>query len=243
MTFVRHARVAAAAALLAVGSTACGAAAPGPSAVPAIDLAALAHPPASSVQLVQRLAEQSQTVLPDLSGLTVAEAEHALGDLTVQVVRFNRRGGPVTAQWPPAGEPAPADGVVVVWQGRPPHAKAPAPAPVTTASVTPMIVEPAPAGATEAPALVVPAQPAPGGRTPGLEDMVPPPHPPRSNIREMAHAQPGTTMKGRASWYGPGFAGHTTACGGVFDPAELTLASRELRCGTCLLYTSDAADE
>ncbi|HVM19178.1 MAG TPA: septal ring lytic transglycosylase RlpA family protein, partial [Egibacteraceae bacterium] len=55
--------------------------------------------------------------------------------------------------------------------------------------------------------------------------------------RGCSTAQPGTMMKGRASWYGPGFAGHTTACGGVFDPAELTLASRELRCGTEVTVT------
>ncbi len=63
------------------------------------------------------------------------------------------------------------------------------------------------------------------------------PTPPRSNIRTMAPAAPGTLLEGRASWYGPGFAGRTTACGGVFDPIQLTLATRELRCGTRVLVT------
>jgi rare lipoprotein A len=44
-------------------------------------------------------------------------------------------------------------------------------------------------------------------------------------------------LEGLASWYGPGFAGRTTACGGVFDPDELTLATRELRCGTRVRVT------
>jgi rare lipoprotein A len=39
-------------------------------------------------------------------------------------------------------------------------------------------------------------------------------------------------MQGPASWYGPGFEGLTTACGGAFDSGALTLASRELGCGT-----------
>jgi len=47
----------------------------------------------------------------------------------------------------------------------------------------------------------------------------------------------GETLPGRASWYGPGFAGRTTACGGTFDPEQLTLASRELDCGTQVLIT------
>ncbi len=39
-------------------------------------------------------------------------------------------------------------------------------------------------------------------------------------------------LRGMASWYGPGFEGNTTACGNRFDPADFTLASRELPCGT-----------
>ena len=54
----------------------------------------------------------------------------------------------------------------------------------------------------------------------------------------MAPATPGTVLEGLASWYGPGFAGRQTACGGIFDPSQATLASRELRCGTRVLVTS-----
>jgi rare lipoprotein A len=48
----------------------------------------------------------------------------------------------------------------------------------------------------------------------------------------MAPPVVGTVLEGPASWYGPGFEGRTTACGGIFDPMQPTLASRELRCGT-----------
>jgi len=45
---------------------------------------------------------------------------------------------------------------------------------------------------------------------------------------------PGRTLHGRATWYGPGFAGRRTASGEVFDPAELTAAHRTLPFGTRL---------
>lgn len=41
-------------------------------------------------------------------------------------------------------------------------------------------------------------------------------------------APPFRTQDGRASWYGPGFAGRRTASGEVFDPSQLTAAHREL---------------
>lgn len=42
-------------------------------------------------------------------------------------------------------------------------------------------------------------------------------------------------LRGRASWYGPGFAGHRTASGEVFDPSvDLTAAHRWLPFGTRL---------
>src|SRR5690606_15774404 len=37
-----------------------------------------------------------------------------------------------------------------------------------------------------------------------------------------------TVQEGKASWYGPGFAGRRTANGEVFDPSQLTAAHREL---------------
>jgi len=41
-------------------------------------------------------------------------------------------------------------------------------------------------------------------------------------------APPFRVQEGRASWYGPGFAGRRTANGEVFDPSQLTAAHREL---------------
>ena len=36
----------------------------------------------------------------------------------------------------------------------------------------------------------------------------------------------------RATWYGPGFFGHRTACGTVLTPRTLGVANRRLACGT-----------
>ena len=44
----------------------------------------------------------------------------------------------------------------------------------------------------------------------------------------------GVVFEGVASWYGPGFAGETTANGQVFDPDLFTAASRDLPFGTTL---------
>lgn len=43
---------------------------------------------------------------------------------------------------------------------------------------------------------------------------------------------------GRASWYGPGFAGRKTASGERFDPEELTGAHRTLPLGTRVRVTN-----
>jgi len=61
--------------------------------------------------------------------------------------------------------------------------------------------------------------------------------PPRTSPRVQPPSEPGQVLEGRASWYGPGFAGRATACGDAFDPQQLTLASRELRCGTRVRLT------
>lgn len=45
------------------------------------------------------------------------------------------------------------------------------------------------------------------------------------------------TIRGKASWYGPGFAGKKTASGVRFNPAGLTAAHRSLRFGTRLRVT------
>jgi rare lipoprotein A len=47
----------------------------------------------------------------------------------------------------------------------------------------------------------------------------------------------GTTIDGKASWYGPGFDGHATASGAIFDQEGWTVASRTLPLGTMLLIT------
>ena len=47
----------------------------------------------------------------------------------------------------------------------------------------------------------------------------------------------GQSFAGRASWYGPGFDGHTTASGAVFDQEGWTVAHKTLPLGTILLVT------
>lgn len=43
---------------------------------------------------------------------------------------------------------------------------------------------------------------------------------------------------GKASWYGPGFAGRRTACGQRFNPNALTAASKTHRCGSVVTVTN-----
>jgi len=45
------------------------------------------------------------------------------------------------------------------------------------------------------------------------------------------------SFTGEASWYGPGFAGHRTADGEIFDPNKLTAASPWLPFNTILRVT------
>lgn len=42
----------------------------------------------------------------------------------------------------------------------------------------------------------------------------------------------------RASWYGPGFAGHKTSTGEVYDPNQLTAASKTLPLGSVVAVTN-----
>ena len=44
---------------------------------------------------------------------------------------------------------------------------------------------------------------------------------------------------GLASWYGPDFAGRTTASGEIFDPGELTAAHRSLPFGSIVRVTNE----
>lgn len=50
----------------------------------------------------------------------------------------------------------------------------------------------------------------------------------------------GSSMTCLASWYGPGFAGRTTANGEIFDPSELTAAMQKVRFGTIVTVTRSA---
>jgi len=51
-------------------------------------------------------------------------------------------------------------------------------------------------------------------------------------------AEGSTVIVGKASWYGPGFHGRTTANGEIFDENALTAAHRELPFGTKVLITN-----
>lgn len=61
-----------------------------------------------------------------------------------------------------------------------------------------------------------------------------------------AHAEPGVgdndadefTQVGRASWYGPGFHGRTTASGDAFNQNALTAAHRKLPLGSTVQVTN-----
>ncbi len=49
----------------------------------------------------------------------------------------------------------------------------------------------------------------------------------------------GQVLQGPASWYGPGFDGHATASGAIYDQEGWTCASKELPLGTILLVTEN----
>jgi rare lipoprotein A len=49
-----------------------------------------------------------------------------------------------------------------------------------------------------------------------------------------------TTYKA-ATWYGPGFWGHSTACGTVLTPSTLGVAHRKLPCGTQVTFSYGTA--
>lgn len=54
-------------------------------------------------------------------------------------------------------------------------------------------------------------------------------------VRWVVELVPGRVLRGRATWYGPGFAGHRTANGETFHPeTDLTAAHRWLPFGTLL---------
>jgi rare lipoprotein A len=53
-----------------------------------------------------------------------------------------------------------------------------------------------------------------------------------------AQPPPPTSVEGVASWYGPGFHGHRTSSGAVYDQEDLTAASTLFPLGTHLLVTN-----
>ncbi len=252
-------------ALLLVATAACGTASadvPTPLPTPAAAPAPVPHP---AMLTLDRLA--AAEVVPGVVGASVADAQALLDDhgLAVQVVEFEPT-APVSAQYPAPGAARPGDGVVTVWTGAPPvPPPPPPPAAASALAAVDAVSEPstaAPAPATPLPPPPVPAlddsvapapqpspPPPPPSPSPSPSEMPldPPPAgapdvttaavPPRTSPRIQPPSEPGLVLEGRASWYGPGFAGRTTACGDAFDPEQLTLASRELRCGTRVRLT------
>lgn len=55
---------------------------------------------------------------------------------------------------------------------------------------------------------------------------------------ERVAEEPAPTISGWASWYGPGFAGRTTASGEVYDPSEMVAAHKSLPFGTRIRVTN-----
>jgi rare lipoprotein A len=213
----------------------------------AVPAAADPYEPHPASAIVDRLAADDEGRLPALDGLPAEEAAARLAALGLQAQVVAYDAGPVSAQYPEPGARAPADGVVIVWTGSPP-APPPPPSPEPTAAPAerdetaaaaalerdePSAPEPTPA-ADDAPKSTPTPTPTPTAAPPSGGGGS---HPPRTSPRRMDPVADGTVLEGRASWYGPGFAGRTTACGNTFDPAAFTLATRELPCGTRVLVT------
>ncbi len=74
----------------------------------------------------------------------------------------------------------------------------------------------------------VPAAGAQTGGTPGGTTTEPTAQPSSS---------PSWTVYKAATWYGPGFWGKSTACGGVLTPTTLGVAHRKLPCGTQVTFS------
>lgn len=182
------------------------------------------HP---AMAVVDRITHSGDAV-PDLTGTPLANARAVLAaaglePVPVAMVPDDDR---VSAQWPRAGSPQPDDGEVVVWLGAPAPPVMPEPerAPTPQPVPSPRTAAEPSREATEA---TEATEPGPDDRPAGHE-----PASPRTSPRRMPASQPGDRLAGPASWYGEAFAGRPTACGATFDPTELTLATRELRCGT-----------
>jgi hypothetical protein len=177
---------------------------------------------ASALAIAARLDARGEAV-PDVAGMTLDVAQATLNGLGAAVQPIAYDPSPVvSAQYPPAGEPLPPDGLVTVWLGEPPVPPPPPPPPPPPASV--------PGRGEDTGGAVTAGQNEPEpSPTPG--------HPPRTDIRTIPFLEVGTVLTGAASWYGDAFDGRGTACGTIFDPSRLTLATRDLRCGTLVRIT------
>jgi hypothetical protein len=205
--------------------------------------AALSDPGAAARQAaIERYADgrgPAAVVTPHVLGLRPDAAEDvlAVAGLTLRVVTFDPTAA-ITAQHPGAGRPAPIDGVVEGWLGTPPAVQGAAAqtAARPTAAADPTVPPQATSAPTDAATAVV-DDGADGQMATGY---VLPPHTAgllRINPRRLPAVPLGTQLTGTASWYGPGFHGRQTACGGIYDQNGATLATRELRCGTVVRIT------
>jgi rare lipoprotein A (peptidoglycan hydrolase) len=77
---------------------------------------------------------------------------------------------------------------------------------------------------TTAATATTPSAPAEGGATSGT--------PAASGVSGGAAPGPAPLSRSLATWFGPGFYGHTTACGQRLTPVLVGVASRTLPCGT-----------
>ncbi len=247
------------AALVVLAASACTSAAaapaPPPPGVASPAPAAAVPAAAASVRIVQRL-QAAEEGMPILRGDFVAAARGALAarGVRLRVLRFGPGARRVSSQWPEPGAPLPADGVAVVWAGVPPAPPSPGEtageAPVSGSSVP--AAPAAPAGVPAPAAGIAPTVPLPGASyEPPPTPQPPKPQPPAAAAGQTPASDPATpatelgdeppgggVLTGTASWYGPGFEARRTACGGRFDPDALTLASRELACGTTVTVTA-----
>jgi hypothetical protein len=219
---MRGIRLAGLAAALALGAAACSAvdAAPPSPAPPE-------PPPVAALEIISRLSTATTGGTPGLHGLDVDDAARAAGEhgATLRVVVMGD-GTAISAQYPSPGEALPDDATITVWRGDPPTVVTAAdPSPPSGGSPTHPPTPSDPDGSPP-PVAAAPPEPAPA-----------PSHPPRINPIRLPEAETGLVLTGLASWYGEEFAGRNTACGEVFDPGELTLATRELRCGTVVRIT------
>ena len=245
------------AAIVALAAGACTNAAAAPAVPPAPPpLAAPAGVP-ESVRIVERLRTASDAGMPSLDGASVSQADDLLAasGVHLHVIAFKAGSRQISAQWPEPGSPLPADGLAVVWTGIPPAPSANATTATASSPPSGDAGNPPVPAAQEATSPVQAATPdsaptsVPQVSTTPLAPPPPPapPEPSAPAVETSAEPDPrrggpsaderGSALAGAASWYGPGFEGRTTACGGRFDSGELTLASRELPCGTRVRIT------